>query len=348
MGALLLAQALSGEGGGWLAALTKPPRRVEVAPEGAAADSYSPAGAPARGCVALVHGMTTMGRRDPRLEAFARALARLGFWTVAPDLPGMRRLRPEEGDVLRIGRIIRWMTGGGAGAFRKCGLLAFSFAAGPALRAAAGAGERVSAFVGVGAYYDLKNVIRHLTTSGGQNRPAFPGGPPVRHGKWLFLRYNAKLLGLEAFQRRIGEIAERKRADEAADASDLLADLPERARALVALMENEAPHRFEALYARQDAGGRERLRRWGMREVVPKVRAPMFFLHGRGDPFVPASESVLLANRAREAGREEVSLLVLDGFRHVGMGESVLSPGGILDGLRFLGFVSAALSAMEG
>lgn len=347
MDALLLAQAALSDEGGWLDALTKAPRRVEIAPEGIKADLYSAADAPPRGCVALVHGMTTAGRRDSRLAAFARALARLGFTVAVPDLPGMRRFRPEEADAARVGKILRWMTRGGAGAFGKCGLLAFSFAAGPALRAAAGAGARVSAFVGVGAYYDLKSVLAHLTTGGGQERPAFAGGPPIRLGKWLFLRYNARLLGLEAHRRRIEEIVSRKRADEAADVSGLLAGLPERARALVALMENRSPGRFEALYARQDAELRARLRRWGMRDVVPRVAAPMFFLHGRGDPFVPASESVRLAKRAGETSEKPVSLLVLEGFRHVGIGQGALSFRRIREGLRLLGFVSAVLSAME-
>ena len=152
-----------------------------------------------------------MGKEDHRLVAFAQTLARLGFSAVVPDLPGMKRFRPEDGDVLRIEKVFAWMTRGGAASFEKCSLLAFSFAAGPALRAAArpGVAEKLAAFIGVGAYYDLKNVLKHLTTSGGENRPAFPGGLSIRHGKWLFLRYNAKLLGLDAHQARIDAVVSR-------------------------------------------------------------------------------------------------------------------------------------------
>ena len=287
---LLVQGLLEGRGGGLLSYLTKKPGRVEISPEGIRADSYAPldsppwGDAPARGCVVLIHGMSAMGKEDHRLVAFAQTLARLGFSAVVPDLPGMKRFRPEDGDVLRIEKVFAWMTRGGPASFEKCSLLAFSFAAGPALRAAArpGVAEKLAAFIGVGAYYDLKNVLKHLTTSGGQNRPAFPGGLSIRHGKWLFLRYNAKLLGLDAHQARIDAIVSRKRKDEAADTGDLEAGLPPHARAIIALMENKSPGRFEALYARQGAGQRERLRKWGMRDVVPKVGGRKFFLHGRG------------------------------------------------------------------
>ena len=246
--------------------------------------------------------MTAMGKADHRLIAFAESLARLGFAALVPDLPGMRRFRPEEADISRIERAFSWMTRGGAGSYERCSLLAFSFAAGPALRAAASPAvrEKVAAFIGVGAYYDLKNVLRHLTTSGGQNRPAFPGGLPIRHGKWLFLRYNTKLLGLDAHRDRVEAIVSRKRRDESAEVGDLLAGLPEGARAIIALMENKSPERFETLYARQGAAQRARLRSWGMRDVVPGAGGKKFFLHGRADPFIPASESILLASRARE------------------------------------------------
>ncbi len=357
MDSLLLAQGLLDvRSGGFLSLLTNKPLRAEISLDGVLADSYSPGDSlgwgdvPARGCVVLVHGMTTMGKADHRLIAFAESLARLGFAALVPDLPGMKRFRPEEADISRIERAFSWMTRGGAGRFNRCSLLAFSFAAGPALRAAGrpAVREKVAAFIGVGAYYDLKNVLKHLTTSGGQDRPAFPGGLPIRHGKWLFLRYNTKLLGLDAHRDRVEAIVSRKRRDESAEVGDLLAGLPEGARAIIALMENKSPERFEALFARQEAAQRARLGSWGMRDVVPDAGGKKFFLHGRADPFIPASESILLAKRARETTGKAASAFVFGGFRHVGIETDLLSLAQILEGARFLGFISAVLSAMEG
>ena len=204
----------------------------------------------------------------------------------------------------------------------------------------------MAAFIGVGGYYDLKNVLKHLTTSGGQDRPAFPGGLPISHGKWLFLRYNTKLLGLEAHRDRVAAVVSRKRRDESADVSDLLVDLPEHAHALIALMENKSPERFEALFARQDAALRARLRGWGMRDVVPVAGGKKFFLHGLEDPFIPAFESMRLANRARKSSGDAATVFVFGGFRHVGFEADLFSLARIRDGARFLGFISAVLSAM--
>src|SRR3972149_3420065 len=78
--ALLLAQAfLAGEEKSWLARRTPAPGRRGAA-GGVPAGLPHPGGSSApRGCVLLAHGMTDAGRRDPRLLAFARILARLGF-----------------------------------------------------------------------------------------------------------------------------------------------------------------------------------------------------------------------------------------------------------------------------
>jgi len=347
--AALLAQALfAGEERSWLARWTSPPERLEAGE----VDLYRPAAgdAPPRGCVLLAHGMTDLGRRDPRLAAFARALARLGFAVAAPELPGMRRFRPDPEDVDRIAAGFAWLEGQYAASGLRCGLLAFSFAAGPALMAAArpGAASRAACLIAVGAYHDLRAVLRHLTTGGREDEPAFPGGPPVRVGKWLFLRYNAELLGLEGHREEAEAIVRLKLADERAEIAPLVERLPERLRPLLALIENKDPSRFDALYAAQPPELRARLEGWSMEEVVGRTRLPIFLLHGRGDPFVPPSESLRLAERARERPGAGVRLLVLDVLGHVDPGEKALSLGGALEAVRLLGFVSEALTAMEG
>ena len=111
--------------GGWLSLLTKKPFRAEISLDGVFADHYSPrdsvpwGDAPARGCVVLAHGMTAAGKADHRLVAFAESLVRLGFAALVPDLPGMKRFRPEEADIARIERAFSWMTRNGAGSVTR-------------------------------------------------------------------------------------------------------------------------------------------------------------------------------------------------------------------------------------
>ncbi|MEE9275319.1 MAG: alpha/beta hydrolase [bacterium] len=354
--ALLLQALLAGEEKSWLKGWGAAPMRREADFPDGVMDLYTPAGgdeAPSpRGCILLAHGMTDRGRRDPRIAAFARALARLGFAAAVPELEGMKRFRPEAADISRIESAFGRLTRLHGGAARPCGLFAFSFAAGPALKAAARPGlrGRVGYLIAFGAYYDLRAVLRGLTTGGRGEEPAFPGGPPVRAGKWLFLRYNTDLLGLAGHEAVAAEIVRRKLADEAADIGPLLARLPEGPRRVIALMENRDPARFEALYAGQPAALRERVARWSVGEEIVRTRMPLFLLHGRGDPFIPPSESVRLAEaaRGRPPGSGKVRLLIVERFAHVDPKESAGGWGDLWEAARLLGFISEILTAMEG
>lgn len=351
--ALLLAQALlAGEEGSWLARWVSPPERREEAAGGVKLDLHLPAGSGAapRGCILLAHGMTDMGRRDPRLAAFARVLARLGFAAAVPELPGMRRFRPDPEDVSRLLSSFLWLDERRSASSPRCGLVGFSFSAGPVLLAAARPemAERVGHVAAVGAYHDLREVLRHLTTGGGGEEPAFPGGPPVRTGKWLFLRYNAGLLGLEGHEGEVEAIVRRKLADEGADIASIVTQLPEGARPVLALMENREPARFDGLYRAQPPELRRRLEAWSLEGAAGRGRFPLFLLHGRSDPFIPASESIRLAREARKTPGRTVRLLLVDVFSHVDPARAVFSLGAMTEGVRLLGFLSEVLSAMEG
>lgn len=359
--AALLAQALfAGSKGGWLKKWTLPPERSPASLGKLELDLYrqtaasGSAAGDVRGCVLLAHGMTDMGRRDPRLADFAKNVARLGFAVAVPELPGMRRFRPDRRDADRIAKSFTWMHNQFGRSGRRCGIFSFSFAAGPAMKAAVRShvGPRVGYFIAVGAYLDLTAVLRHLTTGGKGNAPAFPGGPPVRVGKWLFLRYNMGLLGLINYEGEVEAIVRRKLADENADVSAFTARLPVRVRKLLSLIGNRDPAKFDELLRAQPEELRVRLDGWSVRADISKTAMPIFLLHGRSDPFVPFSESVRLAERARrrKGGSGRVRLLITDGFAHVDPEIGKAGPGfrSLLNAFRFVGFLSDVLTAMEG
>ncbi|MDP7384527.1 MAG: hypothetical protein QF593_00670, partial [Nitrospinota bacterium] len=145
------------------------------------------------------------------------------------------------------------------------------------------------------------------------------------------------------------EIARRKLIDEDAGLAPFRTRLPGPARRVLDLMENRDPGRFDELYEAQDPALRERLEAWSLREVIPRIRAPLYILHGRADPFIPPEESVRLA-AARRRGTGAVRLLILEGFLHVdpGAGARALTWSQAAGVLRFLGFISEVLTAMEG
>jgi pimeloyl-ACP methyl ester carboxylesterase len=351
--ALLLQAFFSGGKTAWLGRWKAPPRRLPVA--STEADLYLPGGAEKahpRGCILLAHGMTDMGKADPRLVAFARNLARLDFAVVVPELPGMRRFRPEAGDAGRIMENFLWMDEKFSASGAKCGLFSFSFAAGPAMMAAARPAmrARVGYLIGMGAYYDLKTVLRHLTTGGLGEAPAFPGGPPTRVGKWLFLRYNMAMLELKSNEPEIEKIIRLKFADESADISALVRDLPSPLQNLILLIENNDPDRFDKLYKSQPARFRKLIDDWSMSRLVPKTRMPLFLLHGRPDPFVPFEESLRLAAAARGRGKGAggAKVFIASVLGHADPGAGGLGWNRAFEALRLLGFVSTILTAMEG
>jgi pimeloyl-ACP methyl ester carboxylesterase len=210
--------------------------------------------------------------------------------------------------------------------------------------------DRVGYLVVFGPYFDLREVLRHMTTGGRSGEPAMPGGPPLRAGKWIFLRQNPDLLGLAVYEAEAAEIARRKLIDENASLVPFRTRLSSPARRVLGLMENHDPGRFDELYKAQDPALRERLGAWSLREVIPRIRAPLYILHGRADPFIPPEESVRLAAAARRRGTGAVRLLILEGFLHVapGAGARALTWSQAAGVLRFLGFISEVLTAMEG
>ncbi|MBI3128018.1 MAG: hypothetical protein HYZ11_10480 [Candidatus Tectomicrobia bacterium] len=350
--ALLLAQSLlAKEEKSWLARWTLPPERREETPGDVPLDFYIPGGSdePPRGCILLAHGMTDAGRRDARLAAFARSLARLGFAVAAPDLPGMRRFRPDVRDVARLASTFAWLDGRRPPSVPRCGLFGLSFSAGPAFLAAARpeVAGRVGYMIAVGAYYDLREVLLHLTTSGRGHEPAFPGGPPLWTGKWLFLRYNADLLGLDGHEAEVEAIVRRKLADEKADIASLVSRLPEEGRGVLALMENTDAALFDAIYRSQPPAMRQRLEAWSLEGVVRRGGYPLFLIHGRGDPLVPFSAGVHLAREAREVPGRKVRLLIVEALGHVDASKTPFSVRKLGETAQLLGFLSEALSAME-
>jgi len=354
--ALILQALFAGEDAAWLKIWMPTTRRLPADSEGVKLDLYlpgdmtNPPGA-VRGCILLAHGMTNLGRRDPRLTAFARNLARLGFAVGVPELPGMRQFRVDRADTGRISKSFLWMEKKFFRPQKACGLFAFSLATGPAMMAAARPElkGRTRYFIGLGAYYDLKAVLRYLTTGGRDAEPAFPGGPPVWVGKWLFLRYNVGILGFGRYREEIERIVQAKIVDESSDVSFFVDRLPGKFKRLLALIENRDPRRFDVLFGAQPRSMRAILEGWSLRSMVPKTRMPIFLLHGRSDPFVPPSESVRLALEARRRGPGTggVYLMVAERMSHVDP-EGGSRWGLNLEDVRLLGFVSRVLTVMEG
>jgi pimeloyl-ACP methyl ester carboxylesterase len=329
----LLADIAAGDGPTRLKETTPEPSRVTIRYHGAAgpaiADLYRSTASP-RGAVVVVPGLTPDGKDDARLVAFAKSLARAQFLVLVPDIANTRSLKVSAGDSAFIADAIDELAqraAGGGG--RSVGLVAISYAVGPALLAASQmpAGRHVRFIVAIGGYYDIEAAIGFVTT--GYYRAADGSGQrlaPNEGGKWVFVRSNADRVADPADRDRLHRIAERRLANPAAGIGDLTARLGPDGHAVYDLVSNSDPARVPALIGRLPGAIREQLRRLDLKgRDFRAVAGPVFLVHGRDDAIIPYTESVKLA----EALGPRADLTILDHFAHVDAGDI-----GLADGLR--------------
>jgi pimeloyl-ACP methyl ester carboxylesterase len=296
--------------------------------------------APPQGGVVVVPGLTPDGKDDRRLVAFATSLARARFFVLVPDIPNTRALKVSAADSVFISDAVEELAQrSAAGAERRVGLVAISYAVGPALLAASRppAGRHVGFIVAIGGYYDIEATIAFVTT-GYYRAPdeSWQHATPNERGKWIFLRSNADRVTDRSDRDRLLRIADRRLANPAAGIADLVASLGPEGRAIYELIANRDPARVAALVARLPEPIRRELRRLDLKSRdLRGLPGPLIIVHGRDDAIIPYSESVKLA----EAVGARAELFLIDHFAHVDAGVT-----GFGDSLRLW---SAAVRVLE-
>jgi fermentation-respiration switch protein FrsA (DUF1100 family) len=246
-----------------------------------AIDLYSRSSfARARGLV-LVHGLSPRGKDDARLRAAAALLARLGFTVAVPTIDGLTtfRLRPE--DSLAVVSTLRAL---GRMEREPAAILGVSVGAAPALLAATDSrvASSVSCVLALGGYASAVELLRY-TLTGAYRFETLSGGRAVDEAAVaIFAHANAELVN--AAGRRLVDNRDPGAVDR------LVADLPDGTRRLLAELSPE--------------------------HAIDRLEAPLFLIHGRGDPAVPFTESLRLARAAREAGRR-VRVVIVGSLGHV-------------------------------
>jgi pimeloyl-ACP methyl ester carboxylesterase len=279
------------------------------------ADLYRP-GEPRRGALILVHGLAEAGRRDARLIAFARTLARAGFTVMVPDLEGMRDFSVGEREVEAIADAIRHAGAELPAARSGTGLAAVSFAVGPTLLAAMRpeASHRVRFVVAVGGYYDLTDMLRYVTT--GEDRAGDEGRapPPQREARWAVLRSQLHHLDDAEDRERLEAIARARLADDESPTPRVERLGPD-ARALYDLVTNRDPTRVEPLLEDLPPAVRAEFEALDLAaQDLDALEARLVLVHGPDDRVIPISHSRRLRD-ALPPGRAR--LFEADGLGHV-------------------------------
>jgi pimeloyl-ACP methyl ester carboxylesterase len=292
------------------------------------ADLYWPADAEA--ALVLVPGVVPEGKDHPGLVDLAQTLARARFAVLVPDIANLRAQKVSPEDAGSIAAAIAWLAGcvpQGDGA--PIGLMAISYAVGPAVLAALrpGIDEDVRFLVAIGGYYDLEAVVTFFTTGFYRTGPDQPWqrGTPNAYGKWVFVAANAERLDDPSDRAALAAMAERKLRDLDADVGDLEAGLGPQGQAVTALLDNRDPDRVPALIQKLPEAVRSDLAALDLAEQdLSQLQARLLLVHGRDDPIIPSTESAALAAAAPDA-----ALYLVGSLSHVELG-----PAGLVDGFK--------------
>jgi len=295
-------------------------------------------GNPLAGLV-VTPGAAVLGKDDPRLIAFARALARARFEVLVPDLPGLQGLRVGPGDADIIADALSVMAEHRAAqANATVGMVSICYSTGPAMVALLDPRVRGAAqfMLTIGGYCDIVSVIRFMTTG----RYAHPHDdalryrPPDEYAKWIFALSSASALERERDRVLLEAMAQRKLADGAAGLSDLAGELGDEGRRVLALLENRDPGRISELMEALPRNIRERISGLDLSlRDFSQLDMRFTLVHGNDDAIIPETESIALAARLPHA-----QVFVLNSIQHVDPG-----PAGLGDKLKLMAAIRELL-----
>jgi len=254
---------------------------------------YTPVGHPQAPALVVLHGVHHLGMDEPRLIAFASAMASCGLRVLTPELPDIKDYHVGANSIATIGDAAAWLSK--QDGRRPVGVMGLSFSGGLSLMAASDPVYR-PAFkfvVAVGSQDEMSRVAEYYRT-GEDTRPN--GGeetlPPHEYGA-LVLEYE----NLEDFAPKNDLAALRAvlRAhlyeDAAGEKAALAALNPQQLAEAKQLMDTTSA-KTRDLLAHSEAEHVE-----GMAGVSPHghlkgLTIPVYLLHGEGDNIIPSAETM--------------------------------------------------------
>lgn len=298
----------------------------EVAGRRHQADLYLPHKVPPEAGIVLVPGVVPEGKDDPQLVALAAILTRARFAVIVPQMPGFSRLAVSADNAQDVADAFAYLADYPDLVPRgRVGIVAFSYAVGPAVLAALmpSIRDRVRFIFSVGGYYHFPRVIRYLTTGWFEHEAQWHWIKPNDYGKLVLVNAAKPYLSDERDRETIDAIAKRRLDDRTADIADLVGKLGPDGKAVIALATNADPARFPELYALLPYGMRVEIARLSLHNKdLTQMRARLLLMHGMNDSLIPWSESADLASAASD-GKSRLFLIkrmlghVNLGFSHV-------------------------------
>ena len=304
---------------------------------------YIPVKHPDAPALVVLHGVHHLGMDEPRLIAFASAMASCGLRVLTPELPDIKDYHVGAGSIATIGDAAKWMAERNRG--EPVGVMGLSFSGGLSLLAAADPAYRKSVrfVVAIGSQDEMSRVAEYYRT-GEDLRPDGTDEllPPHEYGA-LVLEYEhledfapkSDLAPLRAVLR--AHLYEDAPAETAA-----LARLNDEQRARAHALMDTSSNSTRALLARAEAKHVQDMAGVSPHGHLGALTTPVYLLHGEGDNIIPAAETEWMASELpSEALQAELISPVLSHLNLDGHGPSVL------DRLRLVHFFALIVHAAE-
>jgi len=318
-------------------------RVVEEEPGGVAASVYGSGRGRGRPALVFFNGVTARGRHHPDVRRLSRALARVGFLVVVPDLPGLSSGRIDGETVAAAVAVASAVADRPDVKGGRVGLAGVSIGATLALVAAEDVrlAARVTVVAAIAPYADFVNAVRLATTA-----HALVAGRLVPFEPTAFLGLvvaRSLVAALPSGAARDTLLAELELVPD--DAPDPLGRFraagvePEDARALAALLGNRDPDRFDDLYQALPVDMRAGLAHLSPLTRAAALRAPVEIALGPRDTYLPLAEARSLIPAATGTC---VRVTVTSALRHADTRPARGDLGGLL---RFEGWVARTIAA---
>ena len=284
----------------WLVAktVTEPVTTQDVLlPGNIRARLYTPKDHPNAPALIVLHGVHHLGMDEPRLEAFAAAMASCGLRVLTPELPGIKDYHVDASSIRVIGESAQWFahqTGA------PVGVMGLSFSGGLALVAAANPTYRPDfKFVfAVGSQDSMDRVEQYYLTG----LETLPDGSveklaPHEYGA-LVLEYEhledfVPTADIEAIRPVLRQhLYEDKTAEAAATAP-----LTEAQRAEVHQLIDTNSATTRARLAATESKHAQEMQGLSPQAHLKTLTIPVYLLHGQADNIIPAAETQWMATQ---------------------------------------------------
>ena len=277
------------------------------------ADSYQ-AGEHPGASLLLMHGLTPLGKDDPRLKEFAITLARARFRVLVPNIPSLRQLKLAPQVTREVTDAFSHLI---SSTKERAGIAAISVAVGPAILAAQQPelNGQVQFMLAIGGYYDLPRILTYHTT-GHYAAQGMQQQKPNEYAKWAFVLSHLDRLENASDQAQLRSMAYRRLDNPQAPLDDLSALLGPEGRAVYAFVNNRDPKRTTTLLTGLPAAVQAGISQLNLAgKDLSQLKSRVILVHGLDDKIIPYPESEALA-QALPADR--TGLFMASGLQHIG------------------------------